>query len=66
VVFGVATTGFASISSGSAVPHEYHAAMGEGDREDLSSRLQEVEAESRGFAFEGAAMGLFLLHHRTP
>jgi len=44
----------------------YHAALEEGDLENLSSRLQEVEAESRGFAFEGAAMGLFLLDQLTP
>jgi len=46
--------------------HGYHAALEEGDLESLSLRLQEVEAESRGFAFEGAAMGLFLLDHLTP
>jgi enediyne biosynthesis protein E3 len=46
--------------------HGYHAALEEGDLDNLLSRLQEVEAESRGFAFEGAAMGLFLLDHLTP
>jgi len=46
--------------------HGDHAALCEGDRENLSSRLQEVEVQSRGFAFEGAAMGLFLLDHLTP
>jgi hypothetical protein len=44
----------------------YHAALEEGDLEGLSSRLQEVAPESRGFAFEGAAMGLFLLDQLTP
>ncbi len=46
--------------------HGYHAALDDDNPENLSSRLNEVEAESRGFAFEGAAMGLFLLDHLTP
>jgi hypothetical protein len=43
----------------------YHAALEEDDPEILGSRLNEVEADCRGFAFEGAAMGLFLLDHLT-
>ncbi|WP_205678725.1 DUF1702 family protein [Aquisphaera insulae] len=44
----------------------YHAAL-EGDRlELLAGRLDEVDAEDRGFAYEGAAMGLCLLDHLTP
>ncbi len=44
----------------------YHAALEEDDLNNLTCRLQDVEAESRGFAFEGAAMGLALLDHLTP
>jgi enediyne biosynthesis protein E3 len=43
----------------------YHTAL-EADEPALSSRLNEIEAEWRGFAFEGAAMGLALLDFITP
>ena len=43
----------------------YHTAL-EADEPTLGSRLSEVEAEWRGFAFEGAAMGLALLDFITP
>lgn len=44
----------------------YHTAL-EGDgSEALARRLGAVEAEFRGFAFEGAAMGLSLLDCLTP
>lgn len=43
----------------------YHAAL-EADEPALSARLNETEAEWRGFAFEGAAMGLALLDFITP
>jgi enediyne biosynthesis protein E3 len=46
--------------------HGYHAALDDDNPENLSSRLNGVEADFRGFAFEGAAMGLFLLDHLTP
>ena len=46
--------------------HGYHTALEECDLDNLLSRLQAVEAESCGFAFEGAAMGLFLLDQLTP
>jgi hypothetical protein len=44
----------------------YHAALEENDLRALARRLSEVEAEFRGFAFEGAAMGLALLDKLTP
>ncbi len=43
----------------------YHTAL-EADEAMLGSRLNEIEAEWRGFAFEGAAMGLALLDFITP
>ncbi len=44
----------------------YHAALAEDDLESLACRLNTVEAEFRGFAFEGAAMGLALLDQSSP
>ena len=44
----------------------YHAALESRDESDLAARLEETEAERRGFAFEGAAMGLLLLDALTP
>jgi hypothetical protein len=44
----------------------YHAALEETDSVGLVSRLNEVNAEMRGFAFEGAAMSLALLDMLTP
>src|SRR5437868_6321387 len=44
----------------------YHAALEGSDPHELGARLNEVEAESRGFAFEGAAMALALLDMLTP
>jgi len=46
--------------------HGYHAALEEDEPEALAYRLNAVELEWRGFAFEGAAMGLSLLDHLTP
>ena len=43
----------------------YHAAL-EADESELGPRLDGVEAEWRGFAFEGAAMGLALIDFMTP
>ena len=43
----------------------YHAAL-EMDEARLGSHLNEVGAEWRGFAFEGAAMGLALIDFLTP
>lgn len=43
----------------------YHAAL-ESDESALGARLNESEAEWRGFAFEGAAMGLALIDFLTP
>lgn len=44
----------------------YHAALEERDGEGLALRLNAVEAELRGFAFEGAAMALALLDRLLP
>jgi hypothetical protein len=44
----------------------YHAALESGDFETLVLELNAVELEWRGFAFEGAAMGLALLDFLTP
>lgn len=44
----------------------YHAALEENGFVSLARRLETVETEFRGFAFEGAAMGLALLDCFTP
>lgn len=44
----------------------YHAALNEDEPAALAGRLNTIEPEFRGFAFEGAAMGLALLDHLTP
>ncbi len=44
----------------------YHAALEETGFGSLARRLAFVDAELRGFAFEGAAMGLALLDRVTP
>ena len=44
----------------------YHAALENDERESLVLKLKAVEAEYRGFAFEGAGMGLTLLDHVAP
>jgi hypothetical protein len=44
----------------------YHAALEEDEISDLVSRLNNVDLEVSGFAFEGAAMGLALLDLITP
>lgn len=41
----------------------YHAALEEDAPEALALRLRAVDAQLRGFSFEGAAMGLTLLDH---
>jgi hypothetical protein len=41
----------------------YHAVLEEDAPEAIALRLSDVDAELRGFAFEGAAMGLTLLDH---
>ncbi len=43
----------------------YHAALRHGGP-DLSPKLDQIELEFRGFAYEGAAMGLALLDRLTP
>jgi len=44
----------------------YHFALENGSTCELESRLDSVQLELRGFAFEGAAMGLALLELLTP
>jgi len=44
----------------------YHAALEESEFVSIARRLASVDAELRGFAFEGAAMGLALLDCFTP
>ena len=44
----------------------YHAALEQSKPETFACRLSAVELEFRGFAFEGAAMGLALLDTLTP
>lgn len=44
----------------------YHAALEDNNPDGLALRLNDVEPEFRGFAFEGAAMGLSLLDLLTP
>jgi hypothetical protein len=44
----------------------YHLALESDSPEDLVSKLAAVDMERRGFAFEGAAMGLALLDFLTP
>jgi enediyne biosynthesis protein E3 len=44
----------------------YHAALDEDRPDRLGSMLDGIESELRGFAFEGAGMGLYLLDLLTP
>jgi enediyne biosynthesis protein E3 len=44
----------------------YHVALQENEPETLSDRLEQVASEYRGFAFEGAAMGLALRDGMVP
>lgn len=44
----------------------YHAALEEGGAAELGARLDRAEPALRGFAFEGAAMGLALLDLLSP
>ena len=44
----------------------YHAGLEEDSPEALALRLRAVDVELRGFAFEGAAMGLTLLDYLSP
>jgi hypothetical protein len=44
----------------------YHAALRENELEVLASRLEQVASEYRGFAYEGAAMGLALRDGMLP
>jgi hypothetical protein len=44
----------------------YHAALADDDLASVATRLDEIAAEFRGYAFEGAAMGLALLDLLVP
>jgi enediyne biosynthesis protein E3 len=46
--------------------HGYHAALEEDRPDRLASALDPIELDLRGFAFEGAGMGLYLLDLLTP
>jgi enediyne biosynthesis protein E3 len=46
--------------------HGYHAALEEDRPHRLAAVLNPIELEMRGFAFEGAGMGLYLLDLLTP
>jgi hypothetical protein len=46
--------------------HGYHAALEEDGPDRLASELGLIESDLRGFAFEGAGMGLHLLDLLTP
>lgn len=46
--------------------HGYHSALLEGISSALAYKLDEIEPELRGFAYEGAGMGLALLDALTP
>ncbi len=51
---------------GAAFLGGYHSALEHDTQADLAAALNSVELELRGFAFEGAAMGLALLDCLTP
>jgi hypothetical protein len=51
---------------GAAFLGGYHAALEQDRPADLAAALKAVETDLRGFAFEGAAMGLALLDFLTP
>lgn len=51
---------------GSSFIQGYHSALEVGSLESLACELSRVELELRGFAFEGAAVGLALLDCLTP
>ena len=44
----------------------YHAALEQRDLHELAQRLDQVDADHRGFAYEGAAMALVLLDGLSP
>ena len=51
---------------GPAFAAGYHAALDDGRGEVIAARLDRIDSNFRGFAFEGAAMGLGLLDRLTP
>jgi hypothetical protein len=53
-------------SVGSAFLAGYHRALESGSLDELEDSLAQMDLERRGFAFEGAGMGLALLEFLTP
>lgn len=51
---------------GETFVYGYHAALDSADLTELAERLETADHERRGFAFEGAAMALYLLDALTP
>lgn len=51
---------------GEAVLDGYHAALGAEEEVEIAAAIRRVDAELRGFAFEGAAMALTLLDRLSP
>jgi hypothetical protein len=51
---------------GESFLHGYHAALADEGLKSLTARLEDVELEFRGFAYEGAAMAIDLLDQLTP
>ena len=51
---------------GGTFVHGYHLALDSVDAESLTLQLNRIEPELRGFAFEGASMGLTLLDQLVP
>lgn len=51
---------------GETFVYGYHAALDSADLTELIERLETVDPERRGFAYEGAAMALYLLDALTP
>lgn len=52
--------------AGETFLHGYHIAMADEGNESIAERLNEIDLEFRGFAFEGAAMALDILDQLTP
>src|SRR5262245_46546426 len=63
---GQASTVLQLEASGRSFLAGYHCALEQESPAALAARLDAVEAEFRGFAFEGAGMGLALLDFLTP
>ena len=51
---------------GPAFAAGYHAALSDSREDFLATRLEQIDSNFRGFAYEGAAMGLGLIDRLTP